>query len=118
MVRFIPTLLGLTSVLLLSASLTLAQRSPQARPPDPPAVQEDEPARENAPPAPQMQPQEAVDDESPRESGTVIAVANDGTATVRTVSGASVQLPPGDWEVGDAVVCVTRAGTTVCGPTE
>jgi len=111
-------LVGLLSLLLLDASLVLAQRVLQDRVPDAPAVQREETERDEAQQAPQApveQPQDMVDDESPRESGTVIAVAEDGTATVRTASGASVHLPPGDWEVGDYVECITRAGTTVCG---
>jgi hypothetical protein len=111
-------LAGFASLLLLSACQVLAQGVLQDRAPDAPAVQPEETERDDAPqasPAPVEQPQDIVADESPRESGTVIAVAEDGTALVRTASGASVFLPPGEWEVGDLVDCVTRAGTTVCG---
>jgi len=105
-----------TSVFLLSASLALAQRPPQDRAFDPPAVQEEGTTMDAARQAPQApQQMNDVDDESPIERGTVIAVAQDGSATVRTAGGVSVQLPPGDWEVGDVVECITRAGTTVCG---
>jgi len=111
-------LAGMISLLLLDASLVLAQSLLQDRAPDSPAVQESGATvdtAQQAPQAPVEQPQDMVDDESPRESGTVITVEQDGTATVRTASDAFVQLPPGDWAVGDTVECVTRAGTTVCG---
>lgn len=111
-------LAGMISLLLLDASLVLAQRILQDRVPDTPTMQQEETERDDAPqasPAPGEQPQDMVDDESPSESGTVVAIEQDGTATARTASGASVQLPPGDWAVGDLVDCVTRAGTTVCG---
>jgi hypothetical protein len=82
-------------------------------------VQGDETAVDDVQPAPQT-PRESFEtrreEECPREHGIVITVAEDGTATAKMVSGTSILLPQGGWEVGDAVMCVTRAGTRVWAP--